>query len=406
LGYARASEDPAAYEIVGLAPAGALASPGADMAKFMIAHLQRGRYGENRILKEETARLMHDSALTILPKVHRMLLGFYESDQNGHRVISHGGDTQWFHSDLNLFIDDGVGLYISMNSAGREGASGDVRGALFEQFADRYFPGETQAGEVDDKTAAEHAQMIAGGYDISRRMETNFFSLLGLMGQTKVIVNGDNTITVPLMTSPSGVPLKWREIAPFVWREVDGEQLLTAQVGEGRITRFSFEPLSAIMVFEPTPGYKSAAWLAPLAVAGLLALLFTTLAWPIAALVRRHYRVAYPLSGQDVRAHHWVRLAALAALLLSGAWLVTVTLAVSKLTLLSGRLDWLFWILQILSPFIFFGGAAIGVWNAWTVLRTPRSWYAKTWAVVLAIGFLALLWVALVYELIAFDLRY
>lgn len=405
-GYPRASEKSKPYEFITPAPAGSLASTGSDMGHFMIAHLQQGRYGENRILNADTAKLMHDSALTVLPRVHRMLLGFYETDHNGRRVISHGGDTQWFHSDLYLFVDDGVGLYISMNSAGKEGASGKIRGALFEDFTDRYFPADAEHGEFDAKTAAEHARMMAGGYDISRRMETNFFSVLNLMGQIKVGVNEDGTITVPLMTDAAGVPLKWREVEPFLWREVGGKQLLSAQVDDGRVTRFSFEPLSAIMVFEPTPGYKSALWLGPLSMIALVALLLTTLAWPIAALTRRHYRAAYALTGQDALAHRRVRIGALAATALSIAWLLTVTLALQKLSSLSGGLDWWFWLLQIASLVVYVGAATIGLWNAWIVLRSKRSWYAKMWAVVLAISFLTLLWVALAYDLIAFDLRY
>ena len=44
------------YEYINLAPAGSLASPGSDMGKFMIAHLNNGAFGDQRILREETAR--------------------------------------------------------------------------------------------------------------------------------------------------------------------------------------------------------------------------------------------------------------------------------------------------------------------------------------------------------------
>ena len=111
------------------------------MAKFMIAHLQNGAFGDQRILSEETAKKMHGTPLTIIPNVNRMLLGFYETSTNGHRIISHGGDTQYFHSDLHLFVDDGVGYFISFNSAGKEGAVGPLREAFYRSFADRYFPG-------------------------------------------------------------------------------------------------------------------------------------------------------------------------------------------------------------------------------------------------------------------------
>jgi hypothetical protein len=97
------------------------------MARFMIAHLQGGVYESERILGAGTARLMHDTALPIVPPLHSMLLGFMQGDLNGRRIVEHGGDTQYFHSALSLFIDDGVGLYLSVNSTGKEGAAGPIR---------------------------------------------------------------------------------------------------------------------------------------------------------------------------------------------------------------------------------------------------------------------------------------
>ncbi len=35
-----------------------------------------------------------------------------------------------------------------------------------------------------------------------------------------------------------------------------------------------------------------------------------------------------------------------------------------------------------------------------------RKWYAKTWSVVLAVALLVVLWVALAFHLIAFDVNY
>lgn len=209
------------FEIVGVAPAGSLSASGADMAKFMIAHLQNGVLGSSRILQEKTAKQMHTTALTLLSRVQRMLLGFYEQNYSGRRIIGHGGDTNWFQSDLCLFIDEGVGLFISMNSAGKGGVTNDIRSTLLEKFADRYLPGPTLDGRVDDKTAAEHARLIAGTYENSRRVDSSFFSLLGLAGPIKVIANDDHTISVPMATNLAGVPLKWREIEPFArlrWR--------------------------------------------------------------------------------------------------------------------------------------------------------------------------------------------
>jgi CubicO group peptidase (beta-lactamase class C family) len=405
-GYLQASMPAKPFEIVGPAPAGSLSASGADMANFMIAHLQNGKFGDTQILEPETAQLMHGTALDMLPRLNRMMLGFYETNYNGHRVIAHGGDTQWFHSYLHLFLDDNIGLFVSTNSAGKDGASGGLRSSLFEQFTDRYLPGDGLKGEIDDKTAAEHARMIAGRYDNSRRMESSFFSLLNLVGTTKIVVNEDNTISSPALLNLAGVPTKFREVEPFVWQEVGGKHLISAKVANGKVVRWSFEEVSPFMIFEPTPALTRGAWLLPTFVVGLGALLLTALAWPVTALVRRHYGVSYPLSGDDAKAHRWVRIAAIVTLAFVTAWGVTVVQMMSNLNLTFGSMDIWLWLLQILSLFVFFGAAAVGLWNARVVVRSNRTWYAKTWAIVLAVGFVTALWVALAYRLIAFDVNY
>ena len=405
-GYPRASEPARPFEIIGgLAPAGSMSSSGADMANFMIAHLQKGAFGSNRILAEATAEMMHGTALTILPEVNRMMLGFYETNRNGRRVIAHGGDTQWFHSYLHLFIDDGVGIFMSFNSSGKEGAVGALRTLLFQQFADRYLPGESMEGAVDEDTALAHARMIAGSYGNSRRSESSFFSILNLFGTVKVVSNEDGTISVPLVAQLGGAD-RWREVQPFVWREANGKDLLAAEVADGRVVRFSFDAVSPFMMFEPVAAHKSPGWLLPAVVAGFIALVLTALAWPTSALVRRHYGARYGLTGVDAKAHRWVRTLAVAVVAVCIAWGVTISMMLEDFSLLSPDLDGWIFTLQMLSLVLFVAGAVVGIWNTWVVFRSGRRRLARLWAVVLALSFLAILWVALVYDLIAFDVNY
>ena len=218
-GYPQASEPAKPFEIVGPAPAGSLASSGEDMAHFMIAHLQNGEYHGNRILKAETAEMMHNSPLTILPPLNRMELGFFETNINGREVIANLGDTQNLHSSLHLFLKENVGFYVSFNSLGKEGAAGGLRGALFEEFADRYFPAaETNAAKVDEKTAAGHAALLKGQWANSRGSQSSFLASVGLFGQTKLGVNGKGELVTPFK-GLNGKPLHWVETAPFVWRD-------------------------------------------------------------------------------------------------------------------------------------------------------------------------------------------
>ena len=94
-GYEVASGDAKPFELLPpqSAPDGSLSITGADMARFMIAHLQNGKYGETRILQAQTAETMHARQFAMDPAVNGMAFGFYEENRNGHHIVGHGGDT-------------------------------------------------------------------------------------------------------------------------------------------------------------------------------------------------------------------------------------------------------------------------------------------------------------------------
>jgi CubicO group peptidase (beta-lactamase class C family) len=399
-GYLTASKPPKPYEFIPLAPAGSLASTGPDMARFMIAHLENGR----GILKPETAKLMHDTAYTVLPPLNRMLLGFYENSRNGHRVITHAGDSQLFHSELNLFLDDHVGIFVSMNSTGAEGAAGTIRTALFQQFADRYFPaGQSKDGQVDPKTAAEHAKQIAGLYDVSRAAHSSFVAAMGFLGQTKVLEDGKGSILIPSIKSFGGAPKTWKEISPYVWREVGGQTRVAAQVVDGKVVRFSFDNVSPFMVWDRAPWWRSTGWLTPAVYASLLALLLTVVLWPVAAIVRRRFNAPAPaLPKRALWAHRGVRVAALLALLVPLGWMSVVQSVLSFAGSVSGTLVAMY----ALTFVAFVGGFAVAIWNAWEVWSAKRGWFTKTWSVVLVLSFFILLWLGMVFGLLSFHTEF
>jgi len=406
LGYPSSSSNPEPFEMVVGAPAGSLSATGADMAKFMIAHLQNGRYGNTRILRPETAKTMHTTALTVVPAVNRMLLGFYETNRNGHRAIAHAGDTFWFHSDLHLFIDDGVGIYISMNGTGGEAEVGQVRSALFEQFADRYFAGLPLDTRVPPAIAEAHARMVRGTYENSRRSFSNFFSVTELLGPTKVLVNADTTITVPFFTRLNGEPKRWREVRPFVWQEKDGKNLLAAKVEQGRVRMLTGDEVSPFMVFLPSPWWRSSGWLSPLAQISLAALVLTVIVWPLVALVRRRYRVPAPLTGRDAVAHRWMLRASAAVLLVVVGWAWLLRRMFSEVSALTSQSDVWLWILQLLGLLVFVGAVAVALWHARVVWSGKRAWSTKVWSVVLSVATLTMLYVAVVFKLIGFEVKY
>jgi CubicO group peptidase (beta-lactamase class C family) len=104
-GYKKGSEKGQTFEFVEAFPAGSVSTTARDMCNFMIAHLQNGQFEGKQILKPETAKLMHSRLFGTDDRMNAMAYGFYEESRNGKRIIGHGGDTEYFHSDLHLILD-------------------------------------------------------------------------------------------------------------------------------------------------------------------------------------------------------------------------------------------------------------------------------------------------------------
>ncbi|ACL76982.1 serine hydrolase [Ruminiclostridium cellulolyticum] len=117
---------------------GCIYSTADDMAKFMIAHLQNGRYKEKSILKAETSKLMHTQQFTNNPVLPGMCYTFMQSYDNNQKAIKHeGGDASGYISTLYLLPEYNIGFFVEVNTL-------STLPITFEsEFLDHYFPRET-----------------------------------------------------------------------------------------------------------------------------------------------------------------------------------------------------------------------------------------------------------------------
>jgi CubicO group peptidase (beta-lactamase class C family) len=405
-GYPRASADPKPYEIIGPAPAGSLAAPAEDMAHFMIAHLQGGEYNGQRILSAATAEQMHNSPLTVLPPLNRMELGFFETNINGHEVIAHLGDTDSFHTSLHLYMQEGVGFYVSFNSLGKDGAAGKLRNALFFDFSDRYFPAPPPATRVAAKTSAAHAAALAGSWANSRSSKSNFLAALDLVGQTHLSVNDKGELVTPPFPGLNGEPRHWIEYEPFVWRDRDSHERLAAKVVDGKAVRFSIDELSPFIVFDRAPWYQDTSWLLPVFIASTTALLLTAIFWPISAIVRKRYGTALPLQGPSLRAYQLSKIGAVAIITAIAAWGLTIGSMLSDFNELSSQFDGFLYFTQALGIIGFIGGFILILQNLNAVWAGPRHWPARVWSIILTLSGFFVLWVAFVFKLLRMGANY
>ncbi len=411
-GYSKPGEPSLGFEIVNSAPAGALSASGQDMANFMIAHLADGEFNGQRILSAVTAQTMHDSPLdkigksSLLPPLNRMELGFFETNVNGRDVIAHLGDTEGFHSSLHLYRGDGVGLYLSVNSGGRPGASNTLRSALFQDFSDRYFPTTLAPdGRVPEAEAKRHAQMMTGSWESTRRSESNFFALFNLLGQVKVTLDDKGNLVVPALLGPNGRPREWVEIAPFVWRDKNGEDRLAAQLVNGKVVRWSMDFMSPFMVFDRVPAGKDGAWLIPAVSVAAAVLLFTVLAMPAGWIVRRRYKLQHTLDKPARQAALATRLSALAILAVLGGWAGVVAAFESTLENATSPLDPWLWLLQIGGLLAFVAAIVSGARNLQLAFKGAGR-LRKFWSVLYLLSALLLAYAALRGGLLSMTVNY
>jgi CubicO group peptidase (beta-lactamase class C family) len=259
----------------GIMPGAGLSGPVTDVAQFMIAHLQDGRYGEIRILEKATAQKMHRETLfTNDPRVASMLHGFYDLSDSGQYTIGHSGGALSSYSIQLLLPDQNLGVFVVWNSEG----SGNlmVYHLGFQRaFFDHYYPTEYLPLEPP-ADFAERVERLTGSYRYTSGAYTTPEKIKELLLPMTISDPGDGTL---LFTNPYAEQ-HYVEVEPLYFRQADGElTLVFHEDDQGQITHM-FWSLLGVGAFEKlswyeTPGFNMALILACVLI--FLSLLFVSL---------------------------------------------------------------------------------------------------------------------------------
>jgi CubicO group peptidase (beta-lactamase class C family) len=295
--YANQRFEPVPPKYIRTPSTGASAATVTDMANFMIAHLEGGRFGDARILEADTIRRMHARLWTQDPRVNGFAHGFAETELNGQRILRHEGEVPGNGcSALMLLPEQRVGLYVAYN-----GMCDMTTGTrLWHAFLDRYYPPLSSAPVHPAASTQANLQELAGTYRSSRRSVTSFSKLMvllaGPLGDVTVSVEADGV----LRTEGLGpTPLHWRATEPDVYRPVDAADTLYGALvfrpsadGTGRVLLIENVPYRA---YEQVSWYQDAGFNLGLVAICLVMFLGTLALAGVAALLRnRKWRVFRP----------------------------------------------------------------------------------------------------------------
>jgi CubicO group peptidase (beta-lactamase class C family) len=376
----------------GMAPAGALSACATDMARFMIAHLQNGIYGGSRILKEETAKFMHSRLFGHDPRVNGNAHGFWEFGYNDLRLIEHGGDTIYFHSQLALIPEQNVGWFISYNTN-----PGGSRQQLFHALLNRFYPALTPLAELKPSAdARQRLKKVSGVYGVTRRSYTKYEKIVSLFMQGKVAPTKEGTLLVKI----PGAVRQYAELEPLVFREVDGQsKLVFKEDGRGRVT-VAFAGDIPEMALLKLKWYEQSMY--QYVIAGFCVLFFVIAAigWPLTALSRKMCR-------RKVEGNPAPRITRWLAGLMSGCFLLFLVLMAASFSNIYEAMYGVPLLFKIALALPLIGALlAIGVLVFAVVAWAKKYWYGcrrLTYTLILAAG-VVFIWLLHFYNLLGWHL--
>jgi uncharacterized integral membrane protein len=255
------------------------------MAKFMIAQLQLGRYGNERILGQVTAREMQSPQFSPAPGISALCLGIYETPLHGLRIIGHAGDTVFFHSNLFMIPEEQIGLFITSNSQGGSPLRNDFRAA----FLDKYYPAQ-DAPRPPKKETRQRIPALEGTYESmiynTSSIEKYFFPLL----QLRIKATPNDT----LMASFQKYAAEIEEVNPYTFRPVGGVQAfhgdqVFVKNSEGQVTHY-YLANAPFMPFKRIP-LQATTRFTDVVKTVCLVLFLSVLIWTVWAIITRRRKL-------------------------------------------------------------------------------------------------------------------
>ncbi len=274
----RASLAPGDFEWGVAVPAGALSATAADMARFMIAHLQKGRFGAARIFGEGTAEAMQQRQFTNHPAVSGLTYGFQELRIAGHGVLTQPGDMLHFTAGLFLIPEYDLGLYVAYN----RGRAAHAPIELLQTFLGRFFPFPPWLLSSPVPMSDGDVSRFAGSYRSTRRNETSLEKLQELFSAVRVRVVGPGVLHISgLAVVPESL---WIETESGVFRDRSTPEILAYREDTaGRVTHL-FEGNFPIAGYTRLPWYGVPELHYALLAICLTLFLLTPILWSFSAL--------------------------------------------------------------------------------------------------------------------------
>jgi hypothetical protein len=214
-----------------------------------------------------------------------MAHGFIDMSMNRQRVIGHGGDTLWFHSEMALLPEHNLGFFVSFNSGG----GGQATGRVYREFMNHYFPAAEAEALKPAADGRARLERFGGVYRPARHSHTDFTKLAAAVQTLAIVVTPEGELKIL-----DDEAISFVQTGPLAFREKHGLRTIAFREDpQGRITHLFLGNLPVI-AFEKVVGADLPPFQPVLLLASLVVFVTTLVFWPVAARARKHYYITLP----------------------------------------------------------------------------------------------------------------
>jgi CubicO group peptidase (beta-lactamase class C family) len=256
------------------APAGAMSASANDMAAYMQALLDPERMAKAGVLNTETGLALREPLFANTPELGARLHGFFDlSATRGRRGFGHGGALVFQKSTMEVYPDEGVAIFISVNTPNGGALLDKLPGLLLDFFYPKTNPPPPPLAAEDAK--AEGAKVVG----VYRALRVPSFR------SEAAIVRYFNTFAVRVLPSGNivvGGDRRYKPLGGGVFAAIADHGRIAFHEQDGRMRLFDSSgvfPSDRIGFFETGRWLR---WIAGAAAAFGL--------WAIAAAVERRVR--------------------------------------------------------------------------------------------------------------------
>jgi CubicO group peptidase (beta-lactamase class C family) len=218
--YADGSHRPLPPDFLQVASAGAFYTTGSDLARFLIALLGDGAFGDRRILRPETVERMRSQQFTPVAGLSGWAYGLWEDGSVSPRVLLHNGGGKGFRALIYLLPEHDAGFCLAYNLADRH-----EDGELLEAFASTFKRRFLTAAPAPRTGTPEpiSPQAFVGDYVYVRRARAGVEKLVALLNQVRVTTDNAGNLMLSARSIP---PTLLTPAGPALFRRADGRGMV------------------------------------------------------------------------------------------------------------------------------------------------------------------------------------